>query len=363
MDKNIRDVRQQEFAEQWLNSKRFSIMYLAPRFGKIYCTINILEQLNPHCTILIVYPDNKIRHSWEEDFKKRGYDDCDVVYTTYLSLHKWIEKFDIIILDECHTISPAQIEVCKNLFETNKAKLQVIALTGTLSRETKNTLWNELKLPILATYSIEQAIEEGVIADYEISVIKVPLDNRIIQLFGTKRKTEKQRWDNLVWIVKKKDEEEEPTFFLKLMMIKVLQNSIAKLNKTKELIQKYKDERVLIFCGLTKIADSLGIPSYHSKSTEKKLFEDFASGIGNHLAVVKIGNTGVLYKPLDKVIINYTDSNSENLSQKILRCMNFEYNNPEKIAKIFLISSNEKIELDWTNKALSMFSKDKIKYL
>ena len=79
-----------------------------------------------------------------------------------------------------------------------------------------------------------------------------------------------------------------------------------------------------------KIADELGIPSYHSKSSEKQIFDDFAEGVGNHLAVVKIGNTGVTYKPLNKVIINYFDSNGENLAQKINRCMAMEYNTPEK---------------------------------
>ncbi len=71
------------------------------------------------------------------------------------------------------------------------------------------------------------------------------------------------------------------------------------------LLAKHKDERVLVFCGVTKIADSLGIPSYHNKSKEKEVFEDFAEGEGNHLAVVKIGNTGVTYKPHTEILSCY----------------------------------------------------------
>ena len=48
-------------------------------------------------------------------------------------------------------------------------------------------------------------------------------------------------------------------------------SDLAKLNKTKELLKKHKDERVLVFCGVTATADSLGIPSYHSKKEEKKI--------------------------------------------------------------------------------------------
>lgn len=93
------------------------------------------------------------------------------------------------------------------------------------------------------------------------------------------------------------------------------------------------------------------------------MFEQFVNGDIPHLAVVKIGNTGVTYTPLNKVIINYFDSNCENLTQKINRCMSLEYNNPDKKAIIYLITSSEEIELKWLRKALSMFDNNKINYL
>jgi hypothetical protein len=153
------------------------------------------------------------------------------------------------------------------------------------------------------------------------------------------------------------------TMFLRLSRMRIVQNSLAKLNKTKEILAKHLDERILVFCGTTAVADSLGIPSYHSKSSEKDIFQDFVEGKGNHLAVVKIGNTGVTYKPLNRVIINYFDSNAENLAQKIMRCTAFEYDNVDKKAKIYIITTNEPVELKWLQKALDLFEKDKIIYL
>ena len=151
--------------------------------------------------------------------------------------------------------------------------------------------------------------------------------------------------------------------FMRLARMRLIQSSLAKVKATRALLEKHADERVLVFCGVTKIADNLGIPSYHSKSSEKQLFEDFAEGKGNHLAVVKIGNTGVTYKPLNKVIINYFDSNAENLAQKINRCMAMEYNTPDKKAHIYIISTNELVELKWLQKALEFFDSKKIKYI
>jgi superfamily II DNA or RNA helicase len=355
----LRDKRQQEFANVWLKHGKFGILNLCPRFGKIRTSIHALNKLKPK-SVLIAYPDNKIKDSWQADFEELGFDDSIVTYTTHLSLKKYAEKkFDVVIIDEIHLLSEAQIEVCKDLFDINE---QVLGLTGTLSSWTERTLRDDLHLHVLATYPIEKAIEEGVIVDYEIHVIRVPLDKTKLNKYGTKTKTEKKQFDDLTWVINKMDRDGANTMFMRLARMRIIQSSLAKINATKKLLSKHKDERVLVFCGTTKVADSLGVPSYHSKSNEKEIFEKFAEGEGNHLAVVKIGNTGITYKPLNKVIINYFDSNAENLAQKIMRCTAFEYDNESKKAQIYIISTNEPVEQKWLNKALDLFDKDKIFY-
>ena len=356
----IRDKRQKEFADVWLKHGKFGILNLCPRFGKIRTSIIALEKIKPK-SILIAYPDNKIKESWQSDFDDSGFDDSIVTYTTHLSLKKYAElSFDVVIIDEIHLLSEAQIEVCKNLFDNNK---QILGLTGTLSSGTERTLEEELDLHVVATYPIEKAIEEGVIVDYEIHVIRVPLDNVVLNDYKSKQKTEKKQYDALSWVINKLQNSGSDIMFMRLARMRLIQSSVAKTNATKALLAKHKDERVLVFCGTTAVADNLGIPSYHNKSKEKQIFEDFAEGEGNHLAVVKIGNTGVTYKPLDKVIINYFDSNAENLAQKINRCMAMEYNTPDKKAHIYIVSSNEAVELKWLQKALEFFDKNKIKYI
>ena len=355
---SIRDERQKEFADIWLKNKR-GILYLCPRFGKIYTSINILEKLKPS-SILIAYPDKKIEESWKEDFKTRDYDDSAVTYTTHLSMWKVKDqKFDIVIIDEIHLLSDAQIQAAKDLLHIND---NVLGLTGTMTKITESTLDMDLGLEVIAEYPIEQAIAEGVIVDYQITVIKVPLDNTKMILNKGKLKTEKKMFDATTWVINQMEVQGKNTMMLRLKRMRIIQSSLAKLNMTKAILQKYKDERILVFCGTTDIADSLEIPSYHSKSkTNKDTFEKFANGEGNHLAVVKIGNTGVTYKPLNKVIINYFDSNGENLAQKINRCMAMEYNNPDKKANIYIICTNEEVEEKWLKKALEFFDNSKVK--
>ncbi len=358
-EQNIRSKRQREFAHEYVNSDRCSILHVAPRVGKSRIGVFIFEALHVQ-NILIAYPDEKIKKSWQDEFIECGYDERKVTFTTFLSLKKHVsEKYDMIVIDELHLLSEAQIGACQELFKFNDYK-NILGLSGTLSKETKNLLLQSLQLPVLVNYSIERAVEEGIVVDYEIFVITVPLDRKMKTYKG---KTEKQKFDNVSWVIDKFQAEGKETFFLRLQRMRIIQNSVAKKNKTISLLKEYEKERVLVFTGLTKIADSLGIASYHSKSTEKKLFEDFVRGDVKHMAVCKIGNSGITFQSLERVILNFFDSNSEKMAQKLNRCMSLEYDNPEKIAKITIISSDEKIELEWLKKSLSMFNKEKIKYI
>lgn len=358
---NLRDQRQLEFADLWTGRGEFGILNLCARFGKCFTAINVMEKLKPS-SVLIAYPDKKIKQSWEDDFKKRKFDSSGVTFTTHRSLHKYKEnKYDLVIIDEVHLLSEAQIEACRELLSNNK---KILGLTGTLSKWTERVLREDLNLRVVGRYSIERAIDEGILPDYEIRVVTVPLDRRVQQVWKNKRMTEKRRFDSLMWVIGKKEKEgEDVPFFLKLKIIEVLKGSLSKMNATIDLIKKFQNERILVFCGKIEIADKLGIPSYHSKSNDKGMWDEFLAGDTDHMAVVKIGNTGITYKPLSKVVINHFDSNSENLTQKVNRCMSMEYDNLEKKAIIYIVSSNEKIELKWLKKALSMFEKSKIKYL
>lgn len=355
---SLRDKRQKEFADIWMKEK-WGILNLCPRFGKIYTTINILEQMPKDISILIAYPDVKIKDSWEEDFKTRKYNNPNITYTTHLSMHKHANNmYDMVIIDEIHLLSDAQLDAAYDVTLRNP---QALGLTGTLSSWTEAEIDQRLQLPVLAHYPIEQAIEEGVIVDYQITVLKVPLDNKVILPIKGKERTEKKHFDACSWVIDKLEREGKNTMMLRLKRMRLIQNSVAKLALTRQLLQKYNQERVLVFCGTTDMADSLGIASHHSKSGDKEAFKRFAEGEGNHMAVVKIGNTGVTYKPLNKVVLNYFDSNAENLAQKVNRCMAMEYNNPDKKADIYIISTDEPVEEKWLNKALEFFDKEKIR--
>lgn len=359
----LRDQRQEEFANVYLKERTGrGILYLCPRFGKCRVAIKVFKKLvKPK--ILIAYPDAKIKVAWQEEFGKTNYKNPSVTYTTFRSLEKHSKgKFDMIVIDEIHLLSERQIAAVQGMM-SNKA-VKVMGLTGTLNSWSETVLRKRLFLNVLAHYSITQAVNEGVITDYEIIVKKVPLDNVQMNTYKNNVRTERGQFRAYSAVIDKMEEEGRSmmTKFLRLGRMRIIQNSISKLEATKKLLTEFSSERVLVFCGLTATADLLGCPVYHSKKGEKQTFEDFSNGKGNHLAVVKIGNTGVTYKPLNKVIINYFDSNAENLAQKINRCMAMEYGNVNKKATIYIVTSDEAVELKWLAKALAFFDEAKITY-
>lgn len=359
---NFRDNLQESWANEFMNSSGRGILHLCPRAGKIRTSIRIFckiqRVLGYQPRILICYPDKNIQKSWEDDFNAVGYKNPKIDYVTHVSLGKVIrEKYDIIVNDEIHLLSANQKVNFRQIIGNNKGAF-VLGLSGTLSEKTEIELKLELKLKVITHYTLEEAINDGIISDYRINVVKVDLDDKVI-VNKTKNRTEKAEYKAISWVIDNKGQ----NLFLSLKRMRIIHSSLAKLNKTKEILNKLKDKRVLVFCANNKIAKSLGIKVHTAKVNNQEDFEDFVSNKStyNHQAVCKIGNTGVSFRSLDHILVNAFDSNSENLTQRI--CRSLILDSKEKISNIYIVSSTEKAELKWLEKSLEFFDPKKIKYL
>lgn len=344
------------------NVGKASILHLCPRSGKIrtsiriFCKYQRLTGRRPK--ILICYPDKNIQKSWEEDFKTVGYKNPDIHYVTHVSLAKQIgEEYDIIVNDEIHLLSLKQIDNFKKIMKHNKSAW-ILGLSGTLSEDTELKLKIALGLKVSVEYSLEEAIRDGIISDYRITVVTTSLDNKTI-VDKKKNRTEKAKYNALSWVIKTKGQ----SLFLNLARMRLIHNSIAKTNRTKQLLDKLKNERVLVFCANNKVAKQLGCKVHTSKHNDQEEFEKFIndSSKHNHMAVCKIGNTGISFRSLDHIVVNAFDSNSENLTQRICRSLILDEKN--KISNIFIVSSDEEAELRWLKKSLEFFDQKKIKYI
>lgn len=355
----MREQRQQEAVEAYLASDGRSIINAAPRFGKIKVALDICKALKIE-HIWIIAPRNDIFVGWDEDMEKFG-GPTVVGKTTFASIKNLSTGVHpkLIIIDEPHELSVNQQNtLAEKIKELGNPR--ILGLTGTMTDKTAEQLFDSLNLDTCYKFSIQQAVDDGILADYDITIHRVPLENSEFR-FSTKGKkyTEKGFFDLQTYLRK---EARTNKFFFDLKLINIIQNSRAKQAKTIQLLEQSKNERILVFCGTTEIADNLGIPVYHSKAKEKEVFNSFCKGIKyDQLATIKMMQAGITITPIHKGIINYTSGNPEDCAQKICRFLGFEYANPQKKAEIHIISSDENFEAIRLKTALLFFNQSKIK--
>ena len=356
---NIRDIRQKEAADSYLSSGHRSVINACPRFGKIKTSIDIFNQMNIEDPI-ICCPRVDIEKSWKEDFIKWKWDDSKVKYSTFRSLHKLDVSGRLLVIDECQELSESQRDEVYRLAYKNKCK--ILGLSGSITKKTEKELFLEAGLSICYRYSIETAIEEGVICDYEIYVHTVSLDNTDKYIQGKKGNiTEKARFNQYQYLMYNTDQR----IMMERNALSIIKDSISKKNKTIELLKTNSEHRILVFCALTRTTEELGIPVYHSNKRDEEVFDRFCKGEKDtpHLACVDLIKAGITILPIDMCIINYTTGNPESLLQRIARVMGIEFNTIGKKAIIHIISSNEKIETQRIKTALRFFSENKIHYI
>ena len=359
---NKRSELQEEFANEtvkYLKINRRGYLDVAMRFGKVTVSLLTIQKLK--CKkILVLYPDLKIKDSWLKDIARLKMNLDLFTFSHYQSTKKCINNYDIVILDEFPEQSLNELKNVKNLIYN--LNCYVLGLSGTVSKESEELALNELNMGMIVQYTAEQAIRDGIISNYQVTVHSVPLDSNKKYLKNSKGQliTEATKYQNFNFIIESNKRKGINNKFLYINRNNLIKNSISKNIYIKSLISKLKD-RVLVFVGSIKAAEKLKVPVFHSKIKDLQEFEDFKEAKSKVLAVIGIGGSGVTYLSLSHLIIANITWNEEDISQKIFRCMLLDYE--DKVADIHIIISSEETDLRKCKQALSMLNQDKITYL
>ena len=125
---------------------KYKVLYLAMevRTGKTISTLTIASRMNFKKTIFIT--KKKAISSIEEDVVKCNYKNT-IDVTNYESLHKYNESYDLIIVDECHSIGAfpkpsKRAKDIKTLFISNP-NAYYIMLSGTPSPESYSQMFHQ----------------------------------------------------------------------------------------------------------------------------------------------------------------------------------------------------------------------------
>lgn len=346
-----------EKALDFYRNKNKGYLDLAMRMGKTRIAIEIIKRLvEEKEPILISYRDNKLMLSWKKEIEKWELKHNNISFCNFRSFGKFLDKkFSFFIVDEFHAASENER---LNAYQISDNSKYTLLLSGTVSYNTKIE-W--AGFDEIAKYTTEDGIKDNVLADYRITVHVVDLDDTIpIKDKKGKSYTEKERYKRLSYVIDSKKMQGENTMYLSLARNRLSLSSIGKMNYLKKLLTSMRDKRVIVFTGLSKVADSIGIPSFHSENKKNSNFEKFINGEINHLALAAMGKVGVTYPMLDSVILLNFTYNPEETAQILNRAIKLDYFN--KIADLHIICLNESPELKKLRKTLEMMNLKKVKY-
>jgi superfamily II DNA or RNA helicase len=359
----MRNKIQSDAVESIIKNNYQGIIDVAPRVGKSKIAIDSIKKLKKQ-KILITAPYNSILDSWEEEFRK-----WKVAKTkrpkviNQRSLDKVdLSKYDLVISDEIHTLSDHQLEQLWGK--------RVLGFSGSISDKTKKKLQDNLNIQPIFSYTIDQAIKDNIISDYEINIIPCQLDTTRKYIPGGNKKnpfkttefanynyltSQFNKFKQLAWYNTGKYTPIKYSFASK--RADLLYKSDTKILACQKLLKTLN--RALIFTARTEVADILGDASYHSKVKEDTL-SSFIDGDIDKLAVCEMTSMGITIPDLKTGVFHQLKSSEESAIQKVMRMCNWE---DESVATIYIFMYANTQDEIWVRKAIEPFNQEKIYFL
>ena len=347
--------------------KPHGLIQLAPRVGKTKIAIDILKREKPK-KVLWVTLNTKLRDKDipEEFLKWRAkglLTNTDIL--CYPSLKKVKGHYDIIILDEYQDLTPQN---AKTLLSGELTYGSILGLSGTHPKhQEKNDLYDSLKLDALVSMSIDDAVELGLIAPYNIKVVLLPLDDKVKYIKSGKTgktfyQTERQKYTYFNKVLGKYEQEfQYPPASFYMNRMKFIYQLESKHQYTKQILKKMQG-RTLVFTSSIQRAEELSKHTHHSKKAKNDdTMKKFIEGEIPTLACVNAGGIGFTYRGVDNFIITQVNSDTKgDATQKIARSLVKQDN---YVANIYLIVSADTVDEQWKDKVLQNFNPSRVEYI
>ncbi len=364
----IREKKQAEAVEVIKANNYNGLVNIVMRYGKTFIGINSIASLAKRrgtpINVLWVTDGVDLRDKkLPLEFKVAGKESLlsTTKFICWSSLNKEIGEYDFIILDEYQFITVGN---SVNLFNDKLKGDHILGLTGTAPRGyMKQKLLGKLGLKEIIEVKIDEAIDDKILSDYRVTVLKFNLDNIDPYIQDSKGNmiTERIKYDRLTYVIDQKREEGWDFGAIAGVRMKLLYGSkVRKAVITK--LKKYLDskgKRGLIFTPFKKSAEELG--SHFHSSSSASYYNDFQDKKINSLALVKSGGVGHTYEDLNYIVIgnptrDYTGITTQNFGRGLM------YKEGGPIDIYFICSVDTVEESNWLPEALRSLDPSKITY-
>jgi superfamily II DNA or RNA helicase len=352
-----RDEIQEQALKATEGKKRCTIV-LGTGVGKTLVGLSHIERnTNAMQNVLVVAPKKSIFQSWSDDAVKFGKQDLleRITFSTYIGLPKRDPNaYDYVYLDECHSL----LDSHRTFLDVYKGG--ILGLTGTppKHRSSEKGMMVGQFCPVVYTFKADDAIENGIINDYQIIVHELELDK--CKNYQVQMKTKSfitSEYDNYRYWGNRLDMGQGPVQMLRVMRMKAMMEYKSKEKYTKILMESI-NTKCIVFANTQEQADRLCRFSYHSgnKDSEDNLLL-FKEGKINKLSCVLQLNEGINIPNLRQGIIMHAYGNERKAAQRIGRLLRL---NPNDKAIVHILCYAGTVDVKWVREALEGFDQDKI---
>jgi len=316
----------------------------------------------------ILVPKVPLIKTWEDEMMKWGAEELlnKVNIICYASAHKLIPGNNNVILDEAHRVTDRTLPFIKAFVGNGK----LIGLSATVPKA-KKLLLEQLGITVANTvkYNLDTAVNDDIIADYEIKIIQFPLDNVTKNVQAGRQgayffTTEYQGYAYKDDQVRQAIRTGNPKFikFKNIDRMRFIYNLPSKLMLAEKILEAIpEDKKVIIFCGSIDHANAVCQHRYHSKTSTKD-YDDFCAGNINRLSVVNSVSEGVNIPNLDYAVLMQIQSDSLHLVQKLGRLLR-KSDDPDKVGKAIMLECIGTQDSKWIHNAIGPLDKSKIDFI
>jgi len=322
---------------------------------------HIVQHYHEDLRVLVVAPKRSILKSWVDEAEKFNlqYLLAHVKFTTYLSLGKQDLNYDVVYLDECHNLLNSHDPWL------SQYKGAIVGLTGTPPRIAKSEKGQMVAkyCPIKYSYITDEAVEDGILNDYEIIIHLLNLDSNQNYYQKTKKGSfptselkNYNYWSQRLMNANGFKEEQ----ILRVMRMKSMMGYPSKERYAIRLFNKITD-KVILFANTQEQADKMCKYSYHSKNKGSEVNLDlFKSGDIDKLSCVLQLSEGVNIPNLKQGIIMHAYGNERKSAQRLGRMLRL---NPDEKAVIHILCYDDTVDTTWVQNALEQYDDTKIKWI
>lgn len=368
--------------EEWKKQNCRGTPEIATGVGKTRIAIMAIIdtfQKNPNANVIIGIPTTGLRdNDWPDEMRlwNAAHLIDKVRLVTHVSLPKIIVQgdIDLLILDECHHLTPKMCEI----FEKYQvwSRMGLSALLPTLTEDfAKRTLLDKY-FPVIFRVTLDDALTLQLITDFEITLLKFYLDDSNLNVNSASEKeiargtsvmvSEQTHYEKLtkqLAVVKSKG---GAGFYWIQKRTELIMNLPTKKQLAKEAMQFLVkgNARTLIFCGSQAQCDDLGGKdhSYHSgksNSENDRVLNAFNSEQISYICSVKALNEGKNLRKVDQSFIVQASAKLKDLIQRLGR--NVRWREGVDKVNIYILVAANTIDEVWVQNALYTFDKRKIK--